>query len=61
MSVWSTSTGRNSLYTTEIGRQQKHHQPSVHPNSITPNHHHNHYLHGLDGHCFNKKFHPFQV
>ncbi|XP_023289850.1 calcium release-activated calcium channel protein 1 isoform X2 [Orussus abietinus] len=52
MSVWSTSTGRNSVFGAE-GPQPPSHLP-VHP----PPHTH---LHNNNGHCFHKRFHNCQV
>ncbi|XP_039308533.1 calcium release-activated calcium channel protein 1 isoform X5 [Solenopsis invicta] len=47
MSVWSTSTGRNSLFGAESGG-------AVLPTSHLPIHEH---LRNADGHCFHKPFH----
>ncbi|XP_012528727.1 calcium release-activated calcium channel protein 1 isoform X2 [Monomorium pharaonis] len=47
MSVWSTSTGRNSLFGAETGG-------AVLPTSHLPIHEH---LRNVDGHCFHRPFH----
>lgn len=52
MSVWSTSTGRNSLFGAESSG-------AVLPSSHLPTHVHvvHEHLRNADGHCFHKPFH----
>lgn len=52
MSVWSTSTGRNSVFGAEGGPPPSTH-PSIHPQPLT-------HLHSSTGHCFHKRFHNCQ-
>ncbi|XP_024872092.1 calcium release-activated calcium channel protein 1-like isoform X1 [Temnothorax curvispinosus] len=54
MSVWSTSTGRNSLFGAESGG-------AVLPTSHLPTHVHvaHEHLRNADGHCFHKPFHDY--
>ncbi|XP_011307287.1 calcium release-activated calcium channel protein 1 isoform X1 [Fopius arisanus] len=52
MSVWSTSTGRNSVFGAEIGNQI-----NSNPQQL-PNHSH---LHTTEGHCFHNRFHNCQA
>ncbi|CAL7947233.1 unnamed protein product [Xylocopa violacea] len=54
MSIWSTSTGRNSLFGAEGG--------AVLPSSQLPIHVHvaRTHLRNADGHCFHKRFHDCQ-
>lgn len=57
MSVWSTSTGRNSVFGVESGG-------AVLPTSHLPIHVHvaHEHLRNADGHCFHKPFHDhYQV
>ena len=55
MSIWSTSTGRNSVFGAEDG--------AVLPSSHLPIHVHvaRTHLRNADGHCFHKRFHDCQV
>lgn len=55
MSIWSTSTGRNSVFGAEDG--------AVLPSSHLPIHVHvaRTHLRNADGHCFHKRFHNCQV
>ncbi|XP_031779718.1 calcium release-activated calcium channel protein 1 isoform X4 [Nasonia vitripennis] len=57
MSVWSTSTGRNSVFGAEAGAGQP---PNLHPPPIH-SHSHAHHLHGSNGHCFHKRIHTCQM
>ncbi|XP_031779716.1 calcium release-activated calcium channel protein 1 isoform X2 [Nasonia vitripennis] len=57
MSVWSTSTGRNSVFGAEAGAGQP---PNLHPPPIH-SHSHAHHLHGSNGHCFHKRIHTCQI
>ncbi|KAK1133895.1 hypothetical protein K0M31_011681 [Melipona bicolor] len=54
MSIWSTSTGRNSVFGAEDG--------AVLPSSHLPIHVHvaRTHLRNADGHCFHKRFHDCQ-
>lgn len=55
MSVWSTSTGRNSVFGAEAGAGPpllSH--PSIHPHSHA-------HLPGATSHCFHKRIHTCQV
>ncbi|KOC67183.1 Calcium release-activated calcium channel protein 1 [Habropoda laboriosa] len=54
MSIWSTSTGRNSVFGAESG--------AVLPSSHLPIHVHvaRTHLRNADGHCFHKRFHDCQ-
>ncbi|XP_063974082.1 calcium release-activated calcium channel protein 1 isoform X1 [Diachasmimorpha longicaudata] len=52
MSVWSTSTGRNSVFGAEIGNPSNLNQQQL------PNHSH---LHTTEGHCFHNRFHNCQA
>lgn len=53
MSIWSTSTGRNSVFGAEDG--------AVLPSSHLPIHVARTHLRNIDGHCFHKRFHECQV
>ncbi|KAF3426455.1 hypothetical protein E2986_04585 [Frieseomelitta varia] len=55
MSIWSTSTGRNSVFGAEDG--------AVLPSSHLPIHVHvaRTHLRNADGHCFHKRFHDCQM
>ncbi|XP_043283417.1 calcium release-activated calcium channel protein 1-like isoform X2 [Venturia canescens] len=55
MSVWSTSTGRNSVFGAEGGEP-----PSSHLPAALLAHSHAH-LHNDNGHCFHKRFHNCQT
>ncbi|XP_006609822.1 calcium release-activated calcium channel protein 1-like isoform X2 [Apis dorsata] len=52
MSIWSTSTGRNSVFGAEDG--------AVLPSSHLPIHVARTHLRNIDGHCFHKRFHECQ-
>ncbi|CAD6205687.1 GSCOCG00009967001-RA-CDS [Cotesia congregata] len=56
MSVWSTSTGRNSVFGAEGGPTTL---ASTHPTIPIDAHSHSH-LHTTEGHCFNKRFYKCQ-
>jgi hypothetical protein len=55
MSVWSASTGRNSVFGVETGAGAF---PASHPPIHSHTHAHNH---GSNDHCFHKRIHNCQV
>ncbi|XP_076673927.1 uncharacterized protein LOC143372019 isoform X2 [Andrena cerasifolii] len=55
MSVWSTSTGRNSVFGAEGGAVLPSTQLPIHVHVERAN------LRNVDGHCFHKRFHDCQV
>lgn len=55
MSVWSSSTGRNSVFGAEVGPLGKTTKKQI------QNYVHSHaHLHSSDGHCFHQNFHTCQ-